>query len=682
VGSSYARLIPYLWPHRRALVVSTLFGCLVAVLWGANLSVAFPVVKVLLEGESLHTYVAGEIERSEQESTKWGETQERLAREVEKHREEGRDRSDPQLADALGAMVRAERKRNEADARAWRMRWIQTHVMTWVPRDKFQTFTLILVVLLAATLLKGVFIFVQDVMVGRVVQIVLMSVRKEMFRKTLKLDYPTLMSHGAAQLMSRFTFDTEQMALGMNLISGRLVREPLKCLACLAIALWINWRLTVLAMLFAPLMGIFFLRYGQLVKRASRRMTESMSRLYRILEETFEGLKVVLAFGTASRHRTQFHREYKEYLHKAVGLVRIDSIAKPTTEVLVMLALFAALLPAAYLVLNHTEDIGGIRLAAHRPDISDLAWLYAMLAGMLDPCRKMSNVYSRLKRSGVSIDRVFELIDQKPSIRDPENPRPLPRLSRALEFNNVTFAYPPGTGATHRGPVLKHLSLRVQAGEVVAIVGANGCGKSTLVNLLPRFYDCDSGDIRIDGVPINSVKLADLRGQIGLVTQDTVLFDGTVYENIAYGTPHATEDQVRQAADQASLTPLLDALPHGMQTRIGERGKELSGGQRQRIALARAIIRNPALLILDEATSAIDNESAALIHRALQSYCAGRTVLLVTHSMTPSLLQFVTRIVVLDDGQVLASGTHEQLLQSCVVYRRLFQSTDEDRAAA
>ncbi|MFV0442262.1 MAG: ABC transporter ATP-binding protein [Planctomycetaceae bacterium] len=682
MGKSYARLIPYLWPHRRALALSTLFGCIVAVLWGANLSVAFPIVKTVFEDQDLHSYVEHEISRNEVESQEWLDKQHQYELDIDGLRTQGAKDGDPVLAHELGNKVRSERKVMEADARAWRMRWIRHHILPWVPHDKFQSLTLILGLVLFATLLKGIFIFLQDVLVGRVVQIVLMAVRKEMLRKTLRLDYPALMAHGVPQLMSRFTFDTEQMALGLNMISGRLVREPLKCLACLFGALWINWRLTVLSLLIAPLMGLFFVRYGKLVKKASRRMTESMSRLYRILEETLDGLKVVLAFNTASKHRTDFHREYKEYLHKAIGLVRVDSVAKPTTELLVMLALFVALLPGAYLVLQNEVDIGGIRLAADLITIADLAVLYAMLAGMLDPLRKMSNVYSRMKRSGVSIERVFELIDQQPRICDPVDPTPLPRIARNIEFENVVFSYPASATGAYRGAVLKKLSLTIQAGEVVAIVGPNGCGKSTLVNLLPRFYDIDSGAIRLDGVPITSVKLEELRRQIGLVTQDTVLFDGTVYENILYGDRQATEEQVLKAAEQAYVTPILDVLPHGIHSRIGERGKELSGGQRQRLALARAMVRDPSILIMDEATSAIDNESEALIHLALADFARERTVLLITHSMTPSLLKFVSRIVVLDDGQVLATGTHDQLLQSNVVYRRLFQSTTEDRVAA
>jgi subfamily B ATP-binding cassette protein MsbA len=389
-----------------------------------------------------------------------------------------------------------------------------------------------------------------------------------------------------------------------------------------------------------------------------------------------------VAFDTASRHRTEFHREYKTYLAKSIRLVRIDSIAKPISEVLVLVALFMALLPATYLVLAETTEIWGIKLASDRVDFATLSILYGMLAGMLDPCRKMSNVYSRLRKSAVSIERVFELIDQRPAIHDPAQPQPMPALARSLEFDNVSFTYPVKAGAPHRAPVLRRLSLTVAAGEVVAIVGQNGCGKSTLMNLLPRFYDPDAGEIRIDGVSLRGVRLRDLRSRIGIVTQDTILFEGTVRDNIAYGSPHASDLDIQRAADGAYVTPILQKLPLGLDSRIGEKGKELSGGQRQRIALARAMVRNPALLVLDEATSAADNESEALIHRALRDFARGRTVLMITHSMNPSLLEFVTRIVVLDEGQVLATGTHEELSQTCPLYRRLFQSDETARAAA
>lgn len=679
---SYSRLIPFFWPYRKALLVSVFYGLLVAVFWGCNLSFVFPVVNVLVDGHDLHQYVAATIERNETESKEWQERTTAIDGRIAQLKEQGRTDTDPAVTEEVGDRVRADRKRNEAATRAWRWTWVQHAVLPWVPHGRFETLAFVMGLLLVATILKGVFLFLQDVIVGRCVQLAMMGVRKEALRRTLFLDYPALSAHGAPGLMSRFTYDTEQIALGMNMVGAKLVREPLKFMACVLCAFLINWRLTLLSIVCAPVIGFFFIKYGRSVKKASRRMAESMSRLYRILEETFEGIRVVVAFDTASRHRTEFHHEYKTYLAKSIRLVRIDAIAKPISEVLVLVALFMALLPATYLVLSEQTNIWGIKLASDRVDFATLSVLYAMLAGMLDPCRKMSNVYSRLRKSAVSIERVFELIDQRPAIHDPIDPLPMPTIQQSVEFDNVCFTYPSATRTPHRGPVLNHLHLTIPAGEVVAIVGQNGCGKSTLMNLLPRFYDPDSGEIRLDGIPLKDVRLSELRHRIGLVTQDTILFEGTVRENIAYGSPHASDFEIRKAAEQAYVTPILEKLPQGLDSRIGEKGRDLSGGQRQRVALARAMVRNPSLLILDEATSAADNESEMLIHRALKDFARGRTVLMITHSMNPSLLEFVTRIVVMDEGRVLATGTHAELLQSCALYCRLFQSHEAVRVAA
>ncbi|MEZ6057411.1 MAG: ABC transporter ATP-binding protein [Planctomycetaceae bacterium] len=681
----FSRLIPFLWPHRRALFASFGFGCIVAVLWGANLSIAFPLVKVLMEKQNLHEYVSSEIERHEQEVQFQESRIQDITGQLALYGPDGTapPKSSPEqptetYVELQSRQVLAARRETEASTRLWRMQWVQHYAMPWVPVDRFQSFALIALLVLAATAVKGVFIFLQDVLVGRVMQQVTLMLRKQTLRKVLNLDYPRLAEHGAPDLLSRLTFDTEQVAAGLNLVSGKMVREPLKCLACVALALWVNWRFTVMSMLFVPVLGLFFSWYGRAVKKAGRRMTERMSRLYRILEETLDGLKVVIGYGRAERHHTLFHKEYKDYLSKAMRVVRIDAIARPTTELLVMLALFAALLPAAYLVLNDKTSIWGVKLAADKFDMAQLTVLYALLAGCLDPCRKMTVIYSRLKRSASSVDRIFELLDLETRIEDPASPVPLPRLHKSIEFQNVCFSYPSKNAATHRGQVLNNLSMRVNVGEVVAIVGQNGCGKSTLLNLLPRFYDVDSGDIRLDGIGIKETSLRDLRSQFAIVTQETLLFEGTIAENIAYGVSQVTDDEVLAAATLARVLPICEKLPHGIHSRIGEKGRELSGGQRQRIALARAIVRDPAVLILDEATSAADNESADLIHQTLQEFSKGRTVLMITHSMTPRLLEFVTRIVVLDEGRVLAEGHHADLVESCPVYRRLFHANDQD----
>ena len=518
-------------------------------------------------------------------------------------------------------------------------------------------------------------------MVGSIVELIVMSVRKQCFRKALLLDYQSLSADGTADLMSRFTYDMQMMSTGLSLLGGRLVREPLKAITCIIFALYVNWRLTLMSMIFVPLLGLVFYHYGRMLKRASRKMMESMSRIYKVLEETFDGLKIVIAFDGAARHRRQFHREHKTYYRKAMRVVQIDALTKPTTELLGMLAIFVAMLPGAYLVLRGKTEIWGVRLCDSPLDIGQLSLLYAMLAGVLDPCRKLSSIYSRLKRSTAAIDRVFALMDRQPTVTDPAQPLALPRHAESIEFHDVTFQYPTREITSTRRATLDDINLTIAAGEVVAFVGENGCGKSTLVNLLPRFFDPQRGEVRIDGTPVAEVKLRDLRRQIGFVTQETILFDDTIFENIRYGKPDATPEEIEAAATRAHVTSFVRNLPEGFETRVGEKGRELSGGQRQRVTLARAILRDPSIMILDEATSAVDAESEALIHQALQEFIPGRTVLMVTHTMSASIRNLITRIVVMNDGLIVATGTHDELLQKCPQYQRLFEARSQQSPA-
>jgi ATP-binding cassette, subfamily B, bacterial MsbA len=676
IVDSLTRLIPFVWPHRRKLLLSIFFGLLVALLWGANLSAILPVVRVLMEGKDLHVHVDEQIAGyGEQIAQADATIQEIEARIAEVTAAEPVDEAEH--VRLMNKRVREESAIVRARKATVGLNWLKHHVMPLVPHNQFQTFTIILIGVLIATLLKGVFIFIQDMLVGSITELVTMSVSKQLFRKALMLDYQTLARDGTADLMSRFTYDIQMMGTGLSLLAGRLVREPLKAITCVIFALLVNWRLTLLSMVFVPLMGYIFYRYGRLLKRASQRMMESMSRIYKVLEETFDGLKVVIAFDGVARHRKQFHQEHKTYYRKAMRVVQIDALTKPTTELLGMLAIFGAMLPGAYLVLRQKTEIWGVKLTVEPMDIAQLCLLYAMLAGVLDPFRKLTSVYSRLKRSTAAIDRIFAFMDQVPEIADPVDPVALPRLSKALEFHEVTFNYPTRELASARKAALDDVTLTINAGEVVAFVGENGCGKSTLINLLPRFFDPQRGEVRIDGVPIKQARLRDLRQQIGLVTQETLLFDDTLLENIRYGKMDADVGEVKAAARQAHVSPFVEDLPQGLETCVGEKGRELSGGQRQRVALARAILRDPAILILDEATSAVDAMSEQLIHQALEAFVPGRTVLLVTHTMSSSILRLITRIVVMHEGRIVATGTHDELLAECPQYQRLYKARSQ-----
>lgn len=676
--NSFTRLIPYVWPHRKKLFLSTVFAVLVAILWSMNLSAAFPVVKVLMEQQALSDYVDQEIAVAEDEIQKRNATIQRIDSEIETTQADGGD-----TVDLLKDRTRQQSKLARASRMVLAMSWVKSNVLPWVPADKFDMLAMILVLLLFATVLKSICVFVQEVLIGGVVYLTVMGIRKDCFRKTLDLDYQTLSLRGTSDLMSRFTYDMDVLIQGLTLMGGKVIREPLKACGCLAFAFYVNWRLTLLSMLFIPLVGIAFYRVGKLLKVASRKSMESMSRLYKTLEETFDSAKIVIAFNGARRHRARFHRENKEYFTKAMKLVRIDSLTSPMTEVLGLLAVLVALLPGAYLVLRETTSIWGITLSTNKMDMAQLSLLYVLLAGTIDPARKLSTTYAKLKRSMAAADRVFAMIDLKSLVKEPAEPKPAPWHAKSIEFRDVRFTYAQAAeDGTPRPAVLENVQLTVQAGEVIVVVGENGSGKSTLVNLLPRYYDPDQGAVMIDNMDIREIRLRDLRAQIGVVTQETLLFDETIYDNIRYGKSTANREEIQRAADRAFVTPFLKTLPDGLTTRVGEKGQRLSGGQRQRISLARAILRDPPILILDEATSAIDAQSERLIHQTLREFAQGRTVFIITHCVSQSILDLVDRIVVMQDGKMLACGPHETLLEVCPAYRRLYRAQIHQGAGA
>jgi subfamily B ATP-binding cassette protein MsbA len=390
--NSFTRLIPYVWPYRKKLLLSTFFAILVAVLWSLNLSAAFPVVKVLMEQQGLKEYVDQEIATAEVEIASRSATIGRIDDLIAE--------GDGDSVELLKDRARQQSKLSRATRLSLVMSWLKSNIMPWLPNDKFDMLALVMAVLLFATVLKSVFVFVQELLIGSVVQLTVMGIRKDCFRKTLQLDYQTLSLNGTSDLMSRFTYDMSVLVQGLTLMGGKVVREPLKAFGCLAFAFFVNWRLTLLSMLFFPLVVLAFYRLGKLLKVASKKLMESMSRLYKTLEETFDSAKIVIAFNGAHRHRARFHRENKEFYAKAMKLVRVDSLTSPMTEILGLLAVLIALLPGAYLVLRETTTIWGIALSTNKMDMAQLSLMYVLLAGTIDPARKLSTTYAKLKRYG------------------------------------------------------------------------------------------------------------------------------------------------------------------------------------------------------------------------------------------------------------------------------------------
>jgi ATP-binding cassette subfamily B protein/subfamily B ATP-binding cassette protein MsbA len=357
----------------------------------------------------------------------------------------------------------------------------------------------------------------------------------------------------------------------------------------------------------------------------------------------------------------------KQYYRRAMRIVTYNALTRPITELMGMGVICLAILAGGYLVLSQETQLLGLKMSNEALSVGAMITFYALLVGVSDPGRKLADVMPIIQKGAAAAERIYEMMDREPAIVDPPSPKPLPSPFRELVFDHVSFRYTPDQ------PVLTDIQLRIPFGQTVAIVGPNGCGKSTLINLISRFYDVAQGQVRLDDVDIRDVRLRDLREQIGIVTQQTLLFDDSVLDNIRYGSPEASDEQVIQAARQALAHTFIESnLEHGYHTIVGEQGGRLSGGQRQRIALARAILRNPSILILDEATSQVDNESEQLIHEALRRFVQGRTTIMITHRS--STLALADRIIVMDEGRIVDDGCHADLIHRCPLYQRLYQS--------
>jgi subfamily B ATP-binding cassette protein MsbA len=425
----------------------------------------------------------------------------------------------------------------------------------------------------------------------------------------------------------------------------------------------------LLTLILVPISAATTYRVGKIMKRAVRRSLESMSTIYKILQESFQGIKIVKAFTMERSERRRFFVETKNLYRKSVRVAMIDAMSDPVLEMLTLTTVAIALLAGSYLVLNRTIylELGlfRIQLAAQPMAIQDLLTLYAWLAGVSDPIRKLANVHSKIQRASAAADRICAMMYRTPRVIDRKHAPALPRHRQVVELDCVEFSYNPGT------PVLNGVSLTVRHGETIALVGPNGCGKTTLMNLLPRFWDVESGAIRIDGRDIREVPLRSLRRQIGIVLQETILFQDTIAGNIAYGDPHARREDIIRAAERAYAHQFIMTLPQGYDTMVGERGLGLSGGQRQRIALARAMLRDPAILILDEATSAVDIQDEVLIRKAIEEFARGRTTFLISHNLAS--IQVADRIVLLNGGRIEAVGTDNELKNLSALYRRLHE---------
>jgi ATP-binding cassette subfamily B protein/subfamily B ATP-binding cassette protein MsbA len=687
---NFARVLRHAWPYRRRLFVSITCAICAAILWGLNFSSIYPVLKLLHTGQSLHQWIDECIGSSQREAEALESEREKLS----KHEQDLENRPagaevDKQKRDVANALYKLETRLKSTRSSLYWYQVLRKYIYSFLRDDCFLTLAWVIGLVVLGVAVKCFFEFGQESLVGSVVNLSLFDLRNRFYRNVIHLDIDQFSEAGTGELMARFTNDMESLGTGLKTLFGKMVAEPLRALACVVMACIISWQLTLMFLILVPIAACILHRVGRIMKQATRRLLERMSNIYKILQESFQGIRVVKAFTMEPHERRRFCSATKDYYHKSMLVVNIDALADPIIEVLGVAAVAGALLAGSYLVLQRQTHLFGMRMMAAPLEPESLLQLYILLAAIADPVRKLSSVFTRLQSACAAADRVFTFIDRQPRVRpNTDGPRlarpaylparsaeagevvrPLPSPKpNYIEFRDVCFSYQPGQD------ILTNIRLTVRAGETVAVVGPNGCGKTTLLGLIPRFYDPHHGAVLIDGLDLRTVNLRSLRQQIGVVTQENVLFDDTVYNNIAYGTRGARPEEVEAAARRAFAHDFIVGLPGGLgyKSPAGERGNNLSIGQKQRVCLARAILRNPSILILDEFTSAIDPEVELLIHRAMKEFMRGRTTFVITHRL--HTLEIADRIVVLDQGRIAAVGTHAELLGNCALYQRLHES--------
>jgi ATP-binding cassette subfamily B protein/subfamily B ATP-binding cassette protein MsbA len=665
---NFIRALRCSWRYWRRLILSVLCAVFAAVFWGLNFTAIYPVLKIITTEKTLQEWAEDSIQQLRVKTIEPLEsTIAQLKEQSQKldRQPASRVKSD-QRRKLASDLARMEGKLAPARTELYHYELAKKYIDALFPRDRFQTLVMVIVLVVLAVAIKGVFEFGQDTLVGSVVNRSLFDLRNRFYRNAVHLDVSNFSEGGTNELMARCTYDMEMLGNGIKTLYGKVVAEPLKALVCVIFACWISWQLTLMFLVLVPLALFVLTKVGQVMKRATRRLLERMSSIYKILQETFLAIRIVKAFTSEPRERRRFRTVTKDYYHKAMWVVKLDALAAPIVELLGVIAVAGALLAGAYLVLNHRTHLLGLQMTRQPLEAESLLQLYALLAAIADPVRKLSSVYTRIQSGQAAADRVFALMDRQAKVQANHSNQRLARHQSTIEFKDVCFSYEPGH------PILTNVHLHIRFGETIALVGKNGSGKTTLVSLLPRFFDPDHGSVLVDGMDIRTANLRSLRQQVGIVTQETMLFDDTIGNNIAYGHRRASPEEVEAAARQAFAHDFITQLPHGYQTRAGEAGAKLSGGQRQRLALARAMLRNPAILILDEFTSQTDVESEALIHKAVRQFVRDRTTFIITHRL--NTLEIADRIVVLESGRVIAVGTHAELLAGCPAYQRLYEA--------
>lgn len=673
------RACRFLYPHRRTVLVSVVCAWFVGLAFTSGLSTMLPIMRVLINGDTLQVWMDRQIVEK-----RLGVT---LLEDPAKVQIIRLKNGGPAAAAGLRAGDILDDPKNpgsfflKALASPWwdaatvttgdRVLSVRLEHVPWyldfgrqvaraLPRDPVWAVAAVFSIMAALACLGNFVRFFQEYYADKAAILAVNDIRRKLYDHVLHIPLGFFGLKGTSDVTSRLTTDTQNLQDGLKQILGQTIQEPIKAGFTFTLAMLLSWKLTLFIVLMAPMMWFIIEKFGRKMRRASRKALQGSSVMLGHLEGTLIGLRVVKAAGTERYERRRYRAIMSDLVSQMLRMSRIEAMSAPILESLTLLLFGVILLYSAYLVLREKSLEPGTFIM-----------VMVCLAGMGESLRKFTKVNNILQKCSSAAARIFETLEipvERPRERGIRTQplRNLPPIAREVRFEEVTFSYPAAAG-----PALVDLSLHVPKGRCVAIVGRNGSGKTTLLALLPRFYEPQRGRILIDGTDVATVTLRSLRRQIGIVTQDSVIFPGTIAQNIAYGDPRPNRAKVEHAARRAFAHDFIGEKAQGYDTVLGEHGAQLSGGQKQRLCIARAIYRATPILILDEATSQVDAESEHLIQQAIETLMHERTTFIIAHRF--STILSADSIVVMDRGRIVGQGRHEELLATCEVYQQLYE---------